>query len=84
MELILTCSSWQDAQELSDELLHRQLVDRIETLEVKKSRHESNSHQVKGINLIVQTQPEQLSKIEALANKLQESNNRKILLTALN
>jgi uncharacterized protein involved in tolerance to divalent cations len=60
IELILSCSSWQQAQRLADSLLAKQLVTHVELIEVKSEGAEAVQH----IKLIVRSLKDQLSDIE--------------------
>ena len=70
-ELVLTCESWQEAQNIADELLEKKLVACIEFFDIKsKYRWHGKIEETKEVKLIMQTKTEYFDKIEATVKKL--------------
>jgi periplasmic divalent cation tolerance protein len=71
VELILTCSSWQEAQNIADALLKQRLVACVEFLDIKSKnwwKHEiEESSEVK---LIMQSVETNFSNVEKVVAKL--------------
>lgn len=71
VELVLTCASWQEAQQIADHLLEKRLVACIEFMEIKsKYWWEGKLDEVKEIKLIMQTVADNFAKVEAAVGKL--------------
>jgi uncharacterized protein involved in tolerance to divalent cations len=84
VEFVITCGSWQEAQWIADALLEMQLVESIETFEIKPTRWlEGNPHGTQQVTLLVLALPENFPRIEAQVEKLKKINTQKILLTEL-
>jgi uncharacterized protein involved in tolerance to divalent cations len=83
-ELVITCASWQEAQRIADGLLEKQLVNSIESFEIKP-RHwwEGDQQSVQRVKLLVMAPTENFSDIQRLANKLHHVKSAPILLTEL-
>jgi len=84
VELVLTCSSWQEAQRIADALLEKRLVTSVETFEIRPTHWwASHSHTTHEVRLIVLGHHEDTDKIKAQAAKLKRINTKPILLTEL-
>ena len=71
VELILTCGSWQEAQEIADSLLEQHLVACVEFIEVKsKSWWRKRLEETDEVKLIMQTVADNFTKVEKEVAKL--------------
>ena len=70
-ELVLTCKSWQEAQNIADSLLDLHLVACVEFMEVKSSYWYNKSiNQADEVKLIMLTKEKNFNAIEAEVSKL--------------
>lgn len=70
-ELVLTCGSWQEAQNIADELLDKGLVACVEFMEVKsKYRWHDAVEQANEIKLIMLTEAKMFDEVEKVVDKL--------------
>lgn len=70
-ELVLTCGSWQEAQNIADELLEKGLVACVEFMEVKsKYRWNGAIDQANEIKLIMLTEAKMFDEVEKVVDKL--------------
>ena len=82
VELVLTCSSWQEAQAIADKLLNQHLVACVEFLEIKsKYWWEAKLDQTKEIKLVMQSLGGHFKAVEEEVKKL--SNYETFVLKAL-
>lgn len=65
-ELVLNCASWQEAQDIADQLLKKRLVSTVEFVEVQShSWRTSASKEIRQIKLIMQSLANDVQVIEA-------------------
>jgi periplasmic divalent cation tolerance protein len=71
VELILTTSSWQEAQKIADHLLDERLVACVEFIEIRSNywRH-GNREAASEVKLIMETLLENFDKVEAVVRPL--------------
>lgn len=70
-ELVLTCSSWQEAQLIADSLLDKHLIACAEFMEIKSKYHwEGGLEESKEIKLIMKSIANNFEKVEAEIAKI--------------
>lgn len=71
IELVVTCGSWQEAQNIADALLNKHLVACAELLAVKsKNWWHGKLEEQDEIKLIMQTAAAKFAKVEAVVSEL--------------
>lgn len=70
MELILGCTSWQEAQRVADSLLQKQLVASVEFMESTVRQLYQHAGQQRGIQLIMASLESNFTAIEAEVGSL--------------
>jgi len=70
-ELVLTCGSWQEAQNIADHLLENKLVTCVEFMDVKSSnRWDVAVDETNGVKLIVLSEDSKFRDIEIAVTKI--------------
>ena len=84
VELVLTCGSWQEAQRIADALLETQIVNSIETFDVKpKHWWDHQTHGTQEVKVLVLAPAENFQNIQSLVSKIHHTKTAPILLTEL-
>jgi periplasmic divalent cation tolerance protein len=70
-EFVVTCSSWQEAQAITDVLLEKHLVACVEMVDVKsKYRRQGRLEEAREIKLVMESRADNFEQIEAEVRKL--------------
>jgi len=70
VEMVLTCGSWQEAQQITDALIEKRLVACVEQLEIKAKNWWHGKHEEgKEIKLIMLSMAEKFDEVEKVVRK---------------